>query len=594
MAHDFIGGTGLGVRLAYDEIPPECDPLGPENKLIVATGPLTATKLATASRFQFIFKSPLTGILCDASSGDSWGADFKRAGYDVLIVQGRTEKPVYLWINNGTAELRDASHIWGKDCFSVQEVLKEEVGDKKAKVGSIGPAGERGSLHACFSNDEGRAPGRGGSGAVLGSKKLKAIVVRGTMDFPLADEEGLNRECKKITSGRWPKDEGFDPYGKHGTANWLKASWHKGGIPVKNWQIGEWKEGCLNLCGPRMSETILTRRSACYRCPLACARLVKIERGPYAFEGSGPEYETLAAMGTNTLVDNLEAVAYAGHLCNVYGIDTMSTGSTIAWAMECFEKGLLSKEDTDGIELTFGNAEELVAATIKAGKVEGNLGKLIAMGVKRAAEKVGGGSIDFACQVKGLETAMHDSRAFPSMAATYAAGPRGACHLYGQSMHYETENALPEWGLTDFDPEAKTKGMGRISTIALYHFEIYNSMVICAFLTGGYVMKPSDLAHFLNLTTGANYTADDLKTIGKRIANLHRAFNNRCGITKDDDILSKRQLTKLKEGGAKGFSPDLPAMLDEYYREIGWNREGKPSPELLAELGLELALEDLY
>jgi len=482
----------------------------------------------------------------------------------------------------------------GKDCFETQELVRAETEDKKTRVGCIGVAGEKGSLHACFINDEGRTPGRGGNGAVFGSKNLKAIAVRGTLSFPLADNEEFDAECRKLGKDEYPKNPGFEPYSQYGTSAWLKAARQMGDVPVKNWQVGDWEKGCLNLCGQHMAETILTKRSACYRCSLACGRMVKVKEGPYAYEGPGPEYETLAALGTNTMVDDLDAVSYAGHLCNVYGIDTISTGATIAWAMECFEKGLLTKDDTDGIELRFGDAAAVVAAVEKAGKVEGKLGQLLAMGMKRASEKVKGGSEDFACQVKGLEAAMHDPRAFPSMAATYAVGPRGACHLHGQSMIYEGKDTLPEWGLKDFDPEEKTKGMGKIAEVALSHFEIYDSMVICAFLPAGIPLKPSDLAHFLNLATGADYTSGELHSVGKRIATLHRAYNNRCGITRKDDTLSKRQLMKLPDGGSKDFSPDLPAMLDEYYEVAGWDENGKPTVKTLKSLGLDFAIDDIH
>jgi aldehyde:ferredoxin oxidoreductase len=595
MARDFIGGTGLGVRLAYDEIAPDCDPFGPDNKVIIATGPMTATPLATASRFQVVFKSPLTNILCDASSGGFWGVDLKKAGFDVLIIEGAAEKPVYLWINDGNVEVRDAAQVWGHDCFETQALLKAEVEEPKARVMCIGRGGELKSLHGCLLNGEARTPGRGGGGAVFGAKNLKAIVVRGTQPFPVADEEELKLQCRKLIKGEiHGHNVGMEPYEKHGTAAWLKASWAIGDVPVRNWQVGEWKEGCLSLCGPHMSETILTKRSACYRCPMACGRMVKVTDGPFAFEGPGPEYETLAALGTNTMVGDLEAVAYAGHLCNVYGIDTISTGATIAWAMECFEKGLLTTDDTDGIELTFGSAEAMVAAVEKAGKVEGKLGRLLAMGVKRAAEQVGGDSADFACHSKGMETAMHDPRAFSSMYATYAAGPRGACHLHGQSMNYEAENALPEWGLKDFNPDEKTKGKGRIADVARAHFLIFDSMVICAFLPGGYPMTADDLALFLNLSTGAGYTGEELHTIGRRISTLHRAYNNRCGITRADDTLSKRQLSAVKEGAAKDYKPDFEGIMHDHYASAGWDENGRPTPETLEALGLGFVAKDIH
>ena len=595
LARDYIGGTGLGVRMAYDEIPPDCDPLGPDNKVFILTGPLTATRFPTAGRYQVVHKSPLTGILCDSSSGGHWGAYLKKAGFDVLAIEGASPKPVYLWIDDGKVELRDASHLCGCDCFETQERIQEELGGGKIYVACIGPAGEAMSPMACLINDDGRAPGRGGNGAVLGSKKLKAIAVRGTLDFAVADADKLGEMSRQMRpKGGWPVSEGWVGLTEFGTAMVLDGTWDTGDIPVKNWQLGEWKDGCLALGGQRMKDTILTKRPACYRCPIACARWVHVKEGPYAFEGPGPEYETLGSFGTMTLVDNLDAVAYAGHLCNRYGLDTISTGATIAWAMECFEKGLLTKEDTDGIELVWGNAAALVKATDMIGRCEGRLGKLLSQGMREAALELGGNSIDFACQVKGMESAMHDPRAYPSLAATYGAGPRGACHLHGSSMLFEFPDSLPQWGLKEFDPDDRVKGRGRIAEVSATLADVINSMVICCFTPCYFPMTPDDLATALNAATGAGYTGDELQIVGKRILALHRAYNNRCGITRADDKLSPRQLQKTKEGGNKGFSPDVDAILDEYYAESGWDAEGKPTAETLKALDLEFAIPDLH
>jgi len=447
---------------------------------------------------------------------------------------------------------------------------------------------------SCIINDDGRAPGRGGNGAVMGAKMLKAIAVRGTLDVELAEPEKFRAECRKFPSGEWPVSEAWADLAPHGTANVMDNSWQSGDIPIKNWQVGLWEEGCKNLGGHKMTETILTKRPACYRCPIACARWVHIKDGPYAFEGPGPEYETLGAMGTMTLVDNLEAVAYAGHLCNVYGLDTISTGCTIAFAMECYEKGLLTKEDTDGIDLSWGNAEAVVKTTERMGKMEGNLGKLLAMGSKRAAEKLGGNAADFACHAKGLESPMHDPRAYPSLAATYAAGPRGACHLHGPSMLFEFENAFPEWGVKDVDPDDKNKGRGFIAHVAMAHADVINSMVMCLFAPYYYPMTAADMANFLNWATGAGYTGDELFVIGKRIVSLHRAYNNRCGVRAADDKLAPRQLQPTREGGAAGFSPDFKQIMDDFYTSSGWDDEGVPTAETLRELGLDFAVADLH
>ncbi|MBM4045604.1 MAG: aldehyde ferredoxin oxidoreductase family protein [Planctomycetes bacterium] len=590
MARDYIGGTGLGVRMAYDEIPPKCDPLGPENKVFILTGPLTATNYPTAGRYQVICKSPATGILCDASSGGHWAAYMKRTGYDGLVIEGASDKPVYLWMTDDKVEIRDAADLWGKDCFATQEELQKRHGGKDVYVACIGPAGERGAMMACLINDDGRAPGRGGNGAVLGAKKLKAIAVKGTKAFPLAKEAELKEECRKIPQRE--KAAGWDLLTPYGTAQVLDNSQLTGDIPVKNWQLGEWKDGHTKLGGKHMADTILTKRPACYRCPIACARWVHVKEGPYAFEGPGPEYETLGSLGSMTLVDDLNAVSYAGHLCNVYGMDTISAGTTIAFAFECFEKGLLTLADTDGIELRWGSADALVKATEKLGKVDG-FGKLLALGMKRLAEKLGRGAIDFACQVKGLESPMHDPRAYFSLAATYAASPRGSCHLHGASMCFEFDNSLPEWGLKEL-PKDPNKGRGKVAQVSLAHAEVFNSAVLCYFLPFYYNVRPAELAHHLNLATGASYTSDELLTIGNRISTLHRAYNIRCGLTAADDKLSPRQLQKTNEGGNKDKSPDVKAILAEYYKCFGWSRDGVPTKATLKKLGLSFVVKDLY
>lgn len=350
LARDYIGGTGLGCRIIYDEMPPSTAPLSPESKIVFATGPVTATNYPSGARYQIVFKSPLTGILCDASSGGYWGADLKRAGYDALIVEGASAEPVYLWIHNGKVEFKSAAHLWGQDAMQAQESIQREIGDERIRVACIGPAGEKKVLLSCIINDEGRAPGRGGNGAILGAKKLKAIAVRGNGTFRLHDIDTYNALCKKIA-----KDNATSPavanMREYGTAQVLDNLWAMGDVPVKNWQLGLWEEGCKNLGGKKMKETILVPHTACYRCTLGCSRWVKIEEGPYKMDGPGPEYETLGAMGTMCLIDDLNAVSFANDLCNRYGVDTISTGVAIAFAMEAYEKGLITKEDTGGIEL---------------------------------------------------------------------------------------------------------------------------------------------------------------------------------------------------------------------------------------------------
>jgi aldehyde:ferredoxin oxidoreductase len=594
MAQDYIGGAGLGVRLAYQEIPPETDPLSPKAKLFLLTGPVTGTALGTTGRYEVVFKAPLTGILCDSSSSGHWGAEFKWTGYDALIVEGAASKPVYLFIHDGEVEIKDATHLWGMDTYQVQEALRNEVGEPKAKIVAIGPAGERGVLYSCMINDAGRAPGRGGNGAVMGSKKLKAIVVRGTQEVELADPEGYKRAALDINrlNATSPKIANLREYG---TAEVMDNSWQVGDIPVKNWALGSYEQLCVSLGGKKMKETILVPHVACHRCTIGCSRWVRIKEGPFQMDAAGPEYETLGALGSMCLVDDLEAVSYAAHLCNLYGMDTISCGSSIAFAMECYEKGLLTKKDTGGLELTWGNKEALVEAVRQIAFGEG-IGKLLGQGTRRMAEQIGRGSMDFAVQVKGLEVPMHDPRAFFSWAVNYATSPRGACHLHGMSGIYEHTNdplaSLAEWGLTDFYPRHSNEHKAKIAALAQDWAHLVDSMVICYFCS--FTLQPSDLANLLNLATGSQYTVEDLRIIGERINALYRAYNYRCGIRRADDTLPVRSLTPVAEGGAAGKVPDLEYQLKEYYELRGWEPDGKPSKARLLELGLEEAARDLY
>ena len=591
LARDYIGGSGLGLRLIYDEVPPETDPLSPAAKLVIATGPVTATVLGTAGRYQVCFKSPLTGILCDASSGGHWGAEFKQSGYDVLVLEGKADRPVYVYLHDGVTEFRPADHLRGKDAFETQDLLKAEVGDSKARVLCIGPAGESGVLYSCMINDAGRAPGRGGSGAVMGSKNLKAIVVRGTQPIELADPEGFRKAALDINKLNATSPNIAD-LRVLGTPEVMDNSWPVGDIPTKNWSLGSYESLCVSLGGKKMRDTILVPHVACHFCTIGCSRWVDIKEGPYKMNAPGPEYETLGALGSMCLVDDLEAVSYAAHLCNIYGMDTISCGSTIAFAMECYEKGLITQKDTGGIELTWGNQQALVKVVEQIAFGQG-IGKLLGLGTRQVAEKLGGGSMDYAVQVKGLELPMHDARAYFSWASNYATSPRGACHLHGMSAIYENkQDPLPEWGLTGFYPRHSNDGKGKITRLAQNWAHIVDSMVLCYF--AGFTLQPSDLANLINRATGRELTAQDLLVIGDRINALHRAYNYRCGIRREDDRLPVRTLTPVAEGGAAGKVPDLEVQLNEYYQVRRWEPDGKPNRDSLVELGLADIVHDLY
>jgi aldehyde:ferredoxin oxidoreductase len=440
-------------------------------------------------------------------------------------------------------------------------------------------------------NDTGRAPGRGGNGAVMGSKKLKAIVAHGTKKLDLADPDGYRKKAIEVNKLN-ATDPGIADLRELGTAEVMDNNWPVGDIPTKNWSLGSYEEMCVSLGGKKMRDTILVPHVACHLCSIGCSRWVKIEEGPYQMDGPGPEYETLGALGSMCMVDDLEAVSYAAHLCNIYGLDTISCGSTIAFAMECYEKGLITKEDTDGLELVWGDAAAMVEATRQIALGEG-IGKLLGQGTRKVAEQVGGDAMDFAVQVKGLELPMHDPRAFFSWAVNYATSPRGGCHLHGMSAIYEnTDDPIPEWDLTGHHPRHSDEHKGKISRHAQNWAHILNSMVICYFAT--FTLEPSDLAALVKKATGFDLTPDDLTVIGDRINALHRAYNYRCGIRREDDTLPLRSLTAVAEGGAAGKVPDLGSQLEDYYQVRRWEPDGKPSRDVLVELGLEDVAADLY
>jgi aldehyde:ferredoxin oxidoreductase len=588
---DYLGGTGLGVRLMYDEVPPETNPLSEEAKLIFLTGPVTATSLGTAGRFVVVFKSPLTRILCDSSSGGFWGSELKKSGFDILIIEGRAETPVFLWINNGTVEIRSAVGLWGKNSYETIDLLRKNVSDVKASVLCIGQAGENLVSYACLVNDEGRVAGRGGPGAVLGSKNLKAIVVRGTRPIQLADPDGYKKLAVSFNK-RNATSPVLASMRTYGTPGAMDNNWSTSDIPVKNWSKGSSETLCVNLGGKKMKETMLVKHVSCYLCSIGCSRWVKIKNDRYQLDGPGPEYETLGSLGSMCMIDDLEAVAHANHLCNLYGLDTISCGSTIAFSMECFEKGLLTLEDTDGLDLGWGN-KTAVFRIIELIAEKKGIGDLLGRGTRALAEQLGDSALDFAVQVKGLELPMHDPRAFFSWASNYATGPRGGCHVHGMSGIYENlQDPIPEWGLVGFYPRHQNEGKANIARMAQNWSHIISSMVLCYFAT--FVLKPSDLAELLNLATGGTSTAQDLLLIAERINALYRVYNYFCGVRPEDDSLPLRSLIPLAEGGAAGKVPDLDYQLKEYYELRKWDSQGRPRYERLVQLGLADVAQDLY
>ena len=581
-ARAFIGGSGYGTKIIHDEVPGDTDPLGPANKLVFMTGPLTGTIFPTTTRYEVCTKSPLTNMWLATSSAGWWARDFKLAGYDGLIVEGAADSPVYLWINDGKAEIRDAGALWGLDSDQTQEAIRAELGDENIKISCIGPAGEKQVLLACVMNDEQRAAGRGGAGAVMGSKNLKAVAVRGTGKVPVADEAALKEGAKNVRAAikGHPVVSQFTPYG---TAGLLEHSWVSGDTPNKNWAKGEWREGCEALNGRTMAETILVPHQACHGCFIRCARWIKIDEGRFAMEGPGPEYETLAAFGTMVMNDDLEAVCWANDLCNRYGVDTISTGSAIAFAMEAYEKGVISREDA-GCDLTWGNVDAIIEMTEQIGSARG-LGALLGQGVKRAAAQLGQGTEDYAVHVKGMEVPYHDSRAYTSMVPVYATGTRGACHMHGAAFVMEQGAPRPDTGapVGDIDRFSR-EGKAILAMLSQDKASVVDSLTLCMICSDGMIY--ADMAAALQAATGEPWDAERVGKTGERITNLQRVFSMKCGITGADDTLPRRLLEGVPDGSHAGQAPDLAYMLADYYRERGWDEKGRPTEAKLRELGL--------
>jgi len=600
VARKFLGGRGLGAKILFEELKPGIEPLGPENKLVFAVGPVTGAPFAGNSGWTVMAKSPLTGLWGEAHAQGYFATEMKYAGYDAIIIEGKAKKPVYLWVHDGKAELRSAEHLWGKVIGEVQEEIRKELGDEKIRIASIGPGGENLVRYACIISDLYSAAGRCGMGAVMGSKKLKAVALRGTGNIRIADR-GTFRDLAKKAAKEAMDGWGEDMY-KYGTDGGLDDLHGSGRLPTMAFRKCSFA-GAEKITGETMADTILVKRATCLGCPDSHYRVVEAKE-PYAVDPAygGPEYESCASLGSLCMNDNLVAVAKANELCNKYTIDTISTGVVIAFAMECYEKGLLTRQDTGGIDLTWGNYEAIIQLIPKIAYREG-IGDLLAEGVKRAAEKIGGGSERWALHVKGQELPMHEPRGKKGVGLSYATSNRGACHL--QAPHddsFEDEDDLaPEIGLTpDIAPRYRLYAgpeKAKLVKIGQDLWSLYDSLVACKFTPHPAGISIETLIGIVNSITGWGVTPMELMTAGERAFNLCRAFNAREGATRKDDTLPERLAEPLPEGLFKGEAIPkevLDRMLDHYYEFRGWSREtGIPTRAKLEDLGLKYVADEL-
>ncbi len=615
----YLGGSALNMHYMLSECPPRADPLGPDNVLCLSVSVTTGAPVSGQSRMTATAKSPLTGGIGDAQCGGFFPAEMKFAGFDAFVITGQSPQPVYLWVHDGQAELRDASHLWGKITGEVELALQAELGDKNIEVAQVGPAGERGARYAAIINMSNRANGRTGMGAVMGSKKLKAVVVRGKegkKQFQVADKKAIIK-LAQYGAKLFPESD-VAGLGKYGTAETTGAQQSVGGLPTRNFTSGEFA-GWEAIDGTTMYDTILKGadrddqdrhgRDTCYSCTVRCKRVVEISEGPYKVDPhyGGPEYETTSTFGNYCGVSDLAAVAYANQLCNQYGLDTITCGATIAWAMECFEAGLLTTADTGGLELTFGNAAAMVEMTRQIATGEG-FGRVLALGSAAAAEQIGRGTDQFLIVGHRQEMPAHMPQLKRTLALIYAVNPFGADHQSSEhdgSVEGSAVSYADRMALVGFTEPMERRSLGpdkvRYARRTQQFYSAMDSVNVCQFVYGSawQLFGPQELRDMIAGVTGwADISIDELLLVGERRVNMMRAFNAREGIDREQDKISDKLFKKaLKGGKSDGLKLDeeqFARALDEYYRQNDWDVEtGVPTRHKLAELDLAWVADEL-
>ena len=574
----YLGGAGLAVRILWDFSSSGVDPFDPNNPLVFAAGPLSGTMVPAASKYAVVTKSPLTGFIGDSLSSSGWPLALKRAGYDALVVLGASEAPSYLFIDDGRVYFRPARTLWGAKSWEAEERIRRDLGDDSVRVATIGPAGEKLVRYACISNDYSRQAGRTGVGAVMSSKKLKAIAVRGTRPIHVADAERL----RELSLDLYARSQGAATakYRILGTPANVLALNALAALPTRNFQQSTF-EGADLVSGERLYDHHKTKVVACTGCSIGCDHIYRVSDGPYSGTQVGMEYESLYALGPLCGVDDAAAVLRAAELCDQYGIDTMSAGVSIAWAMESYERGLISKEQTDGLDLRFGNGAAVAAMVEQIGLRRG-LGQLLGEGVKRAAASVGGGSERWAMHVKGLEMPGYEPRSLKTLGLGLAVGTRGACH--NRSSAYEVDLSAK------VDRLNGERSRGPLAMAQEDYAATLDSLGICKFLRRCFDAFYVETSELFRAATGLEMTPEELQRVGERVTNLKKAFNIREGWTRADDTLPSRIFEEpLPTGIAKGTllsREELDGMIEGYYEARGWTPEGLIPQQKLAELGL--------
>jgi aldehyde:ferredoxin oxidoreductase len=590
-ARKYFLGSGLAAKILLEEYDLKMDPLSPESPLIFLTGLLTGTSAPAGCKMSVCGKSPLTGIWGEATGGGFFPRELKCTGYDGIIFTGKSDKPVYLWLSDEEMEIRDGSHLQGKDSFETSRILKEEINDK-IRVASIGEAGENLSKISGITLDGNysRITARCGMGALMGSKNLKAVALQGKKRPALFNREEMIKLFKEQIPQIKENGAGLSMFG---TAGGAPAVERFGDLPIKHWQLGSWEEEIQRISGQAIRENIWVKHYACFGCPIGCGKLVEIKDGKYGEVAlsRGPEYETVGMLGANCLNDDLELLAKCNELCNRYSLDTISTGEVISFAMECYDKGMITKEMTGGLEIKWGSSEAMITLIHQMGRREGFGGEYLADGVKNAAEKIGKGSEKIAVHIKGLEMPAHDPRGHYSMGPHYATEVRGGCHLNGLTYFYDRGIPCEDLGYTPppwdrFDPDGKA----RICYDYQNYLTTFNPLGLCKFLFCAQV-GPKMVAKWISLICGWDVDMDELMKTGERILNLMRTIDLELGITTDDDRLPPRIMEPKPDGSAKGRVPPMDRLLKEIYELRGWDEEGIPTGTKLKELGLDRTLK---
>lgn len=582
---DYIGGAGVALKYLYDEVNGNIDPLSEENKLIFSDGPLTGTNAACASRMSVVAKSPLTGAVGMCMTGGYFPAELKFLGYDMLIIEGKSEKPVYLWIKDGKVSFRSAERVWGTSTIDCQQIIKDDLGDQNIRIACIGPAGENMSHLACIINER-RAAGRKGLGAVMGSKNLKAIAIRGTAPVTVANKEAFREASARMMGAMKESPVLFPEFSKLGTPMVVDATWGLGIFPTKNYQTtGTWSP--VEGIGAMANTAHKIGNEHCYRCPVGCSQMKLVHKGRYAGMMSDPEFESMYSLGGICGVDNLDDVIAADRICDEQGLDTISAGATVAFAMELVEKGILSKEEV-GMDLTFGNGKAMIDMLIRMAHREG-FGDVLSDGSRAAARRIGQDTEKYTMQVKGLELAGYDIRGAKAHGLGMATAYTGADH--NRSYAFQEVFGIPVPNAVD---RFEIKGKG---ALAKWNQDLRSATcdctTMCAFLMDMAVpgICAQNAADMVNAVSGMDFTPEAVAQVGERINNLTKLFNMQAGLTRKDDKLPHRIMNEPIPGGpSKGHyipKEDLDAMLDEYYDARGWTREGVPTAEKLRSLGLE-------